>query len=114
MTCLNLALDRFASLFIEEHPIGVSSLLARPIEDCPKLGVSVGESVSDQDRFERDRDGRRSRFPLVESLNDLGDMRDVGTGVRFPGEVERNILELGELFVEKLVVDQEKKNGSAS
>lgn len=109
LTSSNLALDRVASLFIKDGSVRVSSLLARPLGNRGELRVSVRESVSDQNGLERNRNGGRRRLLLVEGVDHRGDIGDVGSCVRFTGNVEGNVLELGELFVEKLRC-REKRN----
>jgi len=66
------------------------------------LSVGIGQSVSDQDGFERNRDRRGSGLLLVELVDDGGDVGQVGTSVGLSRDMEGNLLELGELFVEKL------------
>jgi len=89
-------------LFVKDRSVRVSSFFARPFRYRSELSVSIRETVTDQDGFERDRDGRGSRFVLVKVVNDGSDVGDIGTGVRLSRDVERYVLELGELFVEEL------------
>jgi hypothetical protein len=99
-------------LFVEDGSVRVSSFLTGPFRYRSELSVGIRETVTDQDGFERDRDGRGSRFVLVEVVNDGSDVGDIGTGVRLSRDVERYVLELGELFVEELHAETKRRESA--